>query len=254
MNLIKKMFFELFISSLFVALFDAVITGVLFFSIIYFLAIFFAFDEIYAVGAGAFALVLSFAVKLKRNKVLEIEKKYPDLREKLRTSSDYKEQENMVVLALHTEVLNQINEVDVNAFINPRKLIMKVGAVCLLLFIVLMISVGNFNFFTLTNRFKDSPFLNKMHNPLSGDSMPIKETTDFLKDGKIAKLGDEQKNLSLDIYNTELDLNVIEPPKKNDYGGSFPEEISGFAQESYNEKISDEYKDSIKGYFDEINK
>ena len=45
----------------------------------------------------------------------------------------------------------------------------------------------------------------------------------------------------------------IDDPEKSDYGGYFPEEISGAAQEVYDERIPAEYRDVIKEYFKKIN-
>ena len=67
-------------------------------------------------------------------------------------------------------------------------------------------------------------------------------------------MGDKDFNLTIDTYNTELDISDISAGEKNDYGGHYPEEVKGAAQEVYEEGIPEEYKEIIKTYFKKINK
>ena len=48
-------------------------------------------------------------------------------------------------------------------------------------------------------------------------------------------------------------MGQIRDAGQNEYGGHYPEEISGVAQEVYEERIPEEYKDVIKEYFKKIN-
>ncbi len=256
MKLVQRMFFELWASSFLIILMDALLTGMFFFAFFYLIFTFFKIYYIYAFAFSSLFFLISFIKKLRRNKILEVEQRYPDLKEKLRTSKDYEKKENLVVLALHTEVLNQVKEVDVNAFLNIKKSFLKVGGTCMILFLILFISSVDFDFFDITTAVatQTAPIVNRIKSRIVPDKIEVGETQDFMEDGTLADLGDEQLNLSLDVYNTGLDLDQIEEGKKNDFGGAFPDETGAVAQEHYNEIISEEYKETIKDYFNKINK
>jgi hypothetical protein len=59
-------------------------------------------------------------------------------------------------------------------------------------------------------------------------------------------------NLSLDVFNTDIDVSEIEEPEKNDFGETYPEETGVDPQEVYEDKIDEEHRDIIKKYFDSI--
>ena len=123
MKLVQRMFFEISFISFLIVFLDAFITGIFFFTVFHLLFTFFKIHFYYAIIASSLFFLISFIKKLKRNKILEIEKKYPELKERLRTSKDYKSIENPVVLALHTEILNSINIVLSFNYLNDSLLI-----------------------------------------------------------------------------------------------------------------------------------
>lgn len=256
MRLVQRMFFEIYASSFIIQFMDALLTGVLFFSFFYMLFTFFKIFYLYAIAFSLLFFMVSFIKKLRKNKILEIERRYPDLKERLRTSKDYEQKENLVVLALHTEVLNAIKEVDINAFLNIKKLSIKVVGISACLFMILFLSSLDFDFFDITSQvvLGAAPVLTKIQSTIGRNKIHVQDSPDLMDEGRIAGLGDENLNLTLDVFSTDVDVGDIEPPEVNDYDGAFPDEMGASAEEQYYERISDEHRDVIKDYFKKISR
>lgn len=258
MRLVRRMFLEIVISSLLLLFFDSLLTALLFFSFFYLVFTFFRIDMLFAGISSLLFFLISFIRKLRVNRILELEKKYPELKEKLRTSYDHTDTENPVALALHTEVINQVGIVDINAFLNYKKLFIKVMGVSALFFITIVISSYGFDFFNITEKagVPMMPVVNKVKDfaAKTVDRLPLRQQEDYSDEGTIAKLGDEELNIGVDVFNTDIDITQIEEPKKNDFGDSYPEEVGAYAQEIYDEKISEEHREIIKNYFEKISR
>ncbi len=255
MRLVRRMFDELYVSSFIMLFFDSFFTGLFFFSMSCMLLSFLQLRLIYGlVPAGVFFLY-SMIKKIRLNKVNKLEEEYPQLREKLRTSKDYKDEDNAVVSALHTEVINLVNQADINALLNKRRLFLKVSGIAVFFFVTLMLSAAGFTVMNIYRSFGTNPIdmeqiraRANMFRPDKGLDM----TTEYLENGSVAELGQDELNLSLDIYDTEIDITDIKKPEEKEFGDSFPVDPDGAGQEIFDEKISDEHKDVIKNYFDKI--
>ncbi|MBD3204035.1 hypothetical protein GF327_07070 [Candidatus Woesearchaeota archaeon] len=256
MRIAKSLFTELIISSLIVIFFDSLVTAIFFFSVSAFILSFLDFSLIYGIYPSALFFLISFIKKLRINKIHKLEEKYPELREKLRTSSDYKNKNNSVVMALHSEVVSLMSKVDINAIINQKKIFLKVTGICVLYFLIIMLTAYNFRLPMISEKISNLPVDMGLIKLKAGDYIKDKINygveNEYLENSSIAELGDEEMNLSLDVYNTEIDISEINEPNKNDFGESFPGEVDPDAQEIYDEKISDEYRKAIKNYFEKI--
>ncbi|MFH0874468.1 MAG: hypothetical protein V1859_00895 [archaeon] len=257
MKLVKDMFNELIVSSVLLQLMDAFFSGMMFFAIgIFILSFLGGFPLYYSAIPALPFFVFSFFKKLKVNKIIKLEDNYPQLREKLRTSKDYRDKENTVVSVLHTEVLNLVNKADINALLDKKMLAIKIGLISFFFFMTLFITSVGFNAYDLSKMFSKTPIsldaIRARTNNFMGKDPDLSMTQDLLKEGSMAQLGDKELNLSLDVFDTEVDITQIEKPKKNDFGESFPDEAEDSGQEIYNEEITEEHKEVIKNYFDKI--
>ncbi|MBN2422350.1 hypothetical protein JXB41_03920 [Candidatus Woesearchaeota archaeon] len=256
MNLVKSVFNEIVLSSLFVIFFDSMFTGILFFGVSCLILSFLNLSLIYSVIPGLLFFILSFFRKLRINKLLKLEQKYPELKEKLRTSNDYKEKNNPVVLALHTEVINLVTNVDINALVSRKNISLKVICISLLFFFTIFISSLNFNINNITRSVAIAPVdftdIKNRANDFIKNTINFQLTQDYLENGSVAELGDQELNLSIETYSTDIDVSQIENPEKKEFGETYPEEIEGYAQEVYEDKITEEHKDVIKTYFDQL--
>ncbi|MBN1503362.1 hypothetical protein JW930_07520 [Candidatus Woesearchaeota archaeon] len=258
MRLVKKMFFEIIFSSIALLFLDSLLTALLFFSLFYFVFTFFRIDILFAALISTVFFLISFIKKIRQNKIMVLEKRYPQLEEKLRTSYDCSSDDNPVALALHTDVINLVTNADINAFLNSKKLLIKVSGVSVLLFLTIVISAYGFDVFRITERIgiPIQPVVNRIKDIAVDISnrVPLRQTTEYMENGKVAQLGDQELNITIDTYNTDIDINEINEPEKNDFGGSFPAEVGGYAQESYEEDISTEHREVIKDYFKRISR
>lgn len=256
MRLIERMFAEIYISSFILILLDALLTGFLFFTLFYLVFIFFKIPSLYAVLLSLVFFAISFIKKLRRNKILEIEQKYPDLKERLRTSKDYQDAQNMVVMELHSEVMNAIHEVDVISFLDINKIFLKVGGITVIVFIMLFVSAYDFDFFDITQGVAQiaSPIMSRFSAQIDKEDLIVGDDPDFSEEGRLAELGDEEINMTLDIFSTDIDTSHIDTGDENDFEGAFPPRTGATAQEQYSEQIADEYKETIRSYFEKINR
>ncbi len=254
---VKNMYHEMIVVSLVLNFFDSLLTALSAFSIGFFIVYFYRLHVLLAVIAGGVFFIRSLIKKIKENKILLLEKKYPDLRERLRTSFDYQEKTNTVISQLHSDIIRTMKRVDVNAFLNRRTLIIKIILICSMLGSTLYMSSVGFDVIDI----RDSIVNSQIYERGSNFVMDIlDETRDEVKnrptldEARLIQSGNQELNISIDAYNTELDIGDITDSAKNDYGGHYPEEIAGYAQETYEEKIPEEHKDIIKEYFKRINK
>jgi hypothetical protein len=255
MKLVQGLFKEIAISSLAVIFFDSFITGFLVFVVLYFLFTFFRIDAVFAFLPVLIGFLFSFIRKLRRNKVVDIEQHYPQLKEMLRTSNDYKDKSNPVVLALHTEVINKASVIDIVALLNHKKLFWKFFFISVMLFSTLVIASSGLHFFDVSNAISKSPLMERIRDAgrrILPEEFNFELKKNYSENPDIAQLTEDELNITLDIYNTELDINEITPPEKNDFGGEYPESIGGIAQDIYSDKIPQEHKETIKDYFDKI--
>ena len=198
--------------------------------------------------------MLKTLIKIKQNKILVIEKKYPNMKERLRTSYDHQSRSNYVIDSLHNDIVRMMKRVDVNAYLNSRTVSVKVVLVCFMLFSVLYFSSVGLDILDITTRISNSDFYDgirgRVEDAFDNRIQILKRPR--LDEPRLLSLGEDDFNLTIETYNTELDITDISSAEKNDYGGHYPEEVAGAAQEVYEEGIPEEYKEIIKTYFKKI--
>ena len=253
---IKRMYHDLQATSVILNILDSFLTALTVFSIGYFLIYFYRINYIVAIVIAMLFFMRSLVKKIKENKILLLEKKHPDLRERLRTSYDYQEISNPIIDDLHKDIVKIMRQVDVNAFLNAGALFLKGILICGLLFGTFYMSSIGYDVLDVTKAITNS----RIYRTTADFAKDLfqedrEETTNrpLLDNPSLIGLGDEQLNLSLETMSTELDITEITDTGKNDFGGKYPIEIAGYAQETYEEKIPEEHKDVVKEYFKKIN-
>jgi hypothetical protein len=250
------MYSELIVTSLFLNFFDAFLTFGAIFSVGFFIVYFYRLSYLFALVPAVVLFIRSLYLKIRQNKILLLESKYPDLKERLRTSYDNQSTENTVVNELHSDILGVIKDMDVNAFLTKKKLILKVGVILLMLISTLYFSSNGFDILDIRNAIVKSTAFSRASGFVLGafdKSRDEVQNREKLEKAKLIKSGTNEFNVSIQAYNTELDISKINNPEKNDFGGNYPAEVTGAAQETYDEKIPEEYKDAVKTYFKKIN-
>lgn len=252
---IRKLYHELLATTLILNFFDSVLTAFAAFALSYIFIYFYRFKYYFAIAIAAIFFVRSFYLKTRQNKILLLEGKYPDLKERLRTSFDYKASSNTVIDSLHHDIVKMMKKVDVNAYLSPKRLTIKIVVICLALFSVFYMSAHGIDILEVKVQVQSSEIYKKAGTVFDNIFEKRDEILDrpWLKDPRLISLGDDEKNVTIETYNTELDITEIGEPEKNDYGGHYPEEIRGAADEIYEEGIPEEHKDVIREYFKKIN-
>ena len=250
------MYNELRITSLVLNLVDSLFTAIAFFSIGYAIVYFYRINIFVAYVVGTIFFLRSLVMKVRQNKIILLENKFPDLKERLRTSFDYQEKTNTVINELHSDIVKIMKKVDINAFLNSKTLLIKIFVICSFLTTTLYLSAIGFDIIDVKNSITKSKFYQGATSFAQDFFDTRDEITDrpLLENPRLITLGDRELNLTIEAYNTELDISEISGTEQNDYGGHYPEEIAGVAQETYDERIPEEYKDIIKEYFRRINK
>ncbi|NTV24290.1 MAG: hypothetical protein HGA85_08045 [Nanoarchaeota archaeon] len=252
---VKKMYNEVIVTSLALNFFDSLLSSAAAFAVGYFLAFFFKLPITVAyVAAGAFFL-FALIRRIRQNKILKLEESYPALHERLRTSYDHQSASNSVINDLHADIMGLMQKVDVSAFLSGKGIALRIFVICILLFSTLYLSSVGTDFFSIVAAAKNSQAY-KMAKTFSMDLFDEEreevKNREMLDSPSLINKGTQDMNISIDTFNTELDSTDIKDPEKNDYGGHFPQEIAGAAQETYDEKIPEEYKESVKDYFKKI--
>jgi hypothetical protein len=253
---IRRMYHELILTSLVLNFFDSLLTATAIFSVGYFIVYFYRLNFLFAVITGGAFFIRSLVRKIRQNKILILENKYPNLRERLRTSYDYQDKTNTIINQLHTDIISMMKKVDVNAYLSSRDLFLKILIILIMLSSTLYLSSIGLDILDVTNIVINSQLFKRT----SGFVKDIFDETrneitnrPLLDDPRLITLGNKDLNISIDTYNTELDISEVSDPEKNDYGGHYPEEILGAAQKTYDEKIPEEHREVIKEYFKKIN-
>ncbi|AJF61724.1 TPA: hypothetical protein HA239_01445 [Candidatus Woesearchaeota archaeon] len=252
---IRKMYTELLVTSVTLNIFDSILTTITAFSIIYFVLYFYRIPYLVAIAASAAFFLWSFIRKIRQNKILVLEQKYPDFKERLRTSYEYKTESNTVIDSLHSDITEMMKKVDISAYLDSGRVAFKVLAACILLFSTLYFSSVGLDILDIKTRIVTSSAYESLEEFATGlftnDDQEFE--TPAAGDPRLIVLGNEELNANLDVYNTGLDINEISEGEKNDFGGHYPGEISGDAQEIYEEDIPEEDKEVVREYFKKIN-
>jgi hypothetical protein len=253
---VKKMYNEMIVTSLLLNFFDALLSAGAVFSVGYFIVYFYRMPILIAIIATVIFFIISIIKKIRENKILLLEKKNPGLKERLRTSYEYKDQANTVINDLHKDILNMMKTVDVNSFLNNRRLFLKISVICIMLTATLYMSSIGFDASDITRAISKTAIFkggSEFIGDMLGQTRDQAKNRTLLDKPELIDSGNKELNISIDTYNTELDINDISNPEKNDFGGNYPDEIAGAADKVYEENIPEEYKDAVKEYFEKIN-
>ncbi len=252
---IRKLYRELLVTTLVINFFDSALTAFAAFALSYVFIYFYRLNYYISIIIALLFFIWSFYKKTRQNKIILLEEKYPNLKERLRTSFDYKANSNAVIDSLHRDIARMMKKVDVNAYLSSKKLAIKVFVICITLSSVLYMSSIGLDVLEVKLRVENSEIYRRAGAIVEDIFEKRDEVFDrpWLKDPRLLNLGNRENNVTIDTYNTELDITEIGEPEKNDYGGHYPEEIKGAAEEIYEEGIPEEHKEVIKEYFKKIN-
>jgi len=242
------------------AIFDTVLNTLLIFMLFFALFTFFGINVLYALVPAVLYLVIAIHRKLKTNKLLVVEQKYPVLREKLRTAADNLGAENPVVNELHEEIVSELKNVEATSFIN-----MSFVSYRILLALILGVGIVIAAQYQVSLDYQKLIFENPLVNYIKTNQEANRAVGNFKVLGfgseseilgeeiSLAKRGEDKLEFFIDASGYEINLkNQGEDREDID---TFPSEICYQTQtgceaaESFNENIPKENTDLIKKYF-----
>ncbi|HIH43833.1 MAG TPA: hypothetical protein HA257_01735 [Candidatus Methanoperedenaceae archaeon] len=193
----------------------------------------------------------------------EVERKYPSFKERLRTAYDHRNEENIIVEDLVSEVSGELDKVRYSAFVEMRPIAGRIALVVLLGLVTATITladihvevdvislVGNF----ATNASK-TLFKNDTQTTFTAMIGIKPEPTDIMGAPSVAKL--EGETIDFKIYrgvSSELSMRGTEDEKPAFTESPVFEKYEAVSAESFGEDIPRAHQELIKNYFSNLSK
>jgi hypothetical protein len=216
----------------------------------------FVINKWFALILPAAYLAAYFFKRIKYNRYIQVEQKFPILNEKLRTAVDNAYVENEIVNNLRNEVYRDIKQVDYASFFKEKRTSYKVMCVILLCFTIMFVAQHNFEFNLDFLKDRILGFVdggNGNTTNIIGDI--ISATTkgpdeDIYGEEELAELGNQKVTIQINKVGYELNVNDIKDPSETEFEESlFPDDLGMAKAEIYNKNILKENQEIVKNYF-----
>ena len=234
----------------------SLLNGIIVFLIAYLILSFFDFYQEYSLVIAALYTAYLIWKELGINKLKLVERYYPSLNEKLRTAADYADKEDVMVNALHKEVIEEVKSVATSAFISRRNITIKTMIIFGICFVLLGITYFHLDSQQFKSGLEDqinklaqkvlaregnSIFsANKTNTSGAGGGSGVGINTDIFGDKKLAILGDEQLDVEIKPSTMEFKIGEVKEAEKKDFEQVFPGEIYIKAATTNEDKIPKE--------------
>ncbi|RMF55202.1 hypothetical protein D6745_02895 [Candidatus Woesearchaeota archaeon] len=253
---VKNIFSEIKRDFVILSFLDSIVFAAPFFSVFFLLLMFTPWNVLYSLIPAMIALVYSFVKSYHVDRLRLIEKKYPELNEKLRTARDNINENTVVMQHLNKEVIMYIRRVDLASFVDARRLFTKLVICSVFLFAIVFLSTFNVNAQDIGEKIT-KPLGIAFGDDFFGDMPEPNKTDDQLILGKpsIATLGNKKLDLRINVMESAIDITNVKESKVEDFEENYPNEVDVYAQELSEEKaLSDIQRDVVKNYFSSIHK
>ncbi|MCP3682472.1 MAG: hypothetical protein GY861_07245 [bacterium] len=249
-----------------IMIFDVLLNTILVFLIFYFALSFFRIAW-YSFVITAVYLIVALLVKLTHHKLFIVEEKCPELREKLRTASDNIRLENPVVNELHSEVMNDMKNVQESVFFSDKETYLKSFVVLILCFLIVFFApiYSKWNIMPagdIIETIKTDGVGALMesdeseYDPMGAGGYELSGTAKIAGDiygaESIALLGEEEISLEVRPSGYEINIRDIKEVEERDFTDTYPKEVFAVSAEAYEENIPVEEQDLVKNYFKEL--
>ncbi len=244
-----------------IILFSNILSAIIIFLLVYLLLALIKFHPIIAIVPAVFYLIIDSYIRIRKKHYREVEEAYPILNEKLRTAADNLYTENIIVNELQREIITDVKNVKISAFINQRSTSYKILACIILCFAILFVSTFNIGFDIKLLVEKPTVYKymqggNQTGNGGEfGDERVAGEGTseEIFGEPEVAELGQELFDFSISASGYEINLDDIKDVEKKEFQELFPGTDSIFTSSAvYEENIPKEQQILVKNYFKEI--
>jgi hypothetical protein len=235
-------------------IFNILLTSSLLFLSIYLFLMIIDSNKILSIIVPLIYLGVSLFFNIRKNKYLEVEKKFPQLNEKIRTAVDNIYIENPVVDELREEVSKDINQVDYSSFFKEKSTSYKVLFIILLCFSIIFLANYDVSFKLDFERVFG--FVEGGEGNSTGLLSDIISATtsgpddDIFGEEFLAQLGRDELTVNINKVGYEINMDDVKEPSLDEFENSvFPQDIGIEQAEVYNKDILKEHQELVKNYF-----
>ena len=241
-----------------IALFHAVVDGLVVFLLFYLVFILIQLEWYWAFSPFGLYMLWHVPRLMRRARLQQIESRLPFLREQLITSADYLDKENEVVRELHADVLKKMRDIYNSVFIGFGTLSTRLVATIILSFLIIFASAQDVHFLDIRETakqvkraFEPIPKYAVEESLLEFEESELEEA---LGEAKLAELGYQELQLELNPSESEIDLSKIKPPEQRRFRTRAATQIEAEGQSAFEENIPKSYQKIVQNYFREIAK
>lgn len=242
-----------------IVVFHTLMSTAIFFLFVFLIANLFGLYPEYVWILALVYFIYKVVRKLISLKVAEVEAKYPNLNERLRTAEDTTEESNFMIERLRVEVIDKLRNVKVSSFMNLKDIFGKMIAIFVLSFLVIVITAYDIRIYDVGNaarNFEYTPIIRPDLNPKESDIQQEIAEDDYQLYGKasIAKLGDKNIDLVLSLRTDQMDIRNVKKAEEKQFDENAIYEIDQKSDASYEEDIPKDQQMLVKDYFNAINR
>jgi hypothetical protein len=249
-------------------LFNNLLTTLVVFLFSYLVFSVFTFHPYYSLFPAIIYFVVSTYVRMRQNLITEVEEKFPELNEKLRTAAQYSGLSNPVVDDLKKNVLSEAGTIKTANFFHTARVTIKVILSIFFCFLIIFTSLLDQHFFDIKYYLQSQ--IDKIPDAIKeqinsigkgggetnvlqlldeDDRAGTLSNRDIYGDKKLAKLGDEIVNMEMQGLNFKLSMDEKQELLREEFEESFPSDIYAEGSSAFKETISLNDQEVVKRYF-----
>ena len=235
-------------------LFEVMLNGLLIYLSFYLVLLLLSLSSIYAwIPAIIYVLIAAYS-RLTSNKARIVEGKHFALREKLRTAADNMGKSNSMVEELEGDVLREMKNVGISAFVNAKGISYRILIITLLSFGIIFSSTLNLSLMDIGKfgLFGDDSGRQLSQGAGDFDAVKLKQDEDIYGEDDVAQLGSEE--LSIQIKPVDFKVSVKEEGDLDvgNFNSIFPKDAYLKEGEEAKENIAKEDQEIVKNYFNQL--
>jgi len=233
-------------------IFENIVNTTLVFLVFYLILSIFDFKPLYALVPALIYLGVYSYISLKSSKTLVVEGKYAPLREKLRTAADNIGKESPILDELDYDVTNEMKNVGISMFINPKTLSYKVFAAMLLSFMIIFATTLNLKIVEFAKSKVPDIFERGPKGVGNFAATKLNTSGDIFGKGDVANLGDKELNIRLKPVDFKVNVKEEGDSQQQKFESVFPNEFALKETAAYEENIPQEQQELVKNYFKKL--
>ena len=247
---IKDLFNEVKIELLKVMLINTFLDTIMVFFISYFVVSFFNIKFLYIImipaGITFLFFFVSIILRVQKLRLKSMEDANPQVKEMLRTAHDNMDENNIMAVALFSELKKRMRTVSTGNLLESKKIITRIISAVAIVFLIIFVSSLNINLQKIDIPFEKLKFMiptsdSSGHEEGELIDIVFNETEVVYGEASIAKLGNEEIDLNMNPSMSEIDFNKVGETEREDLReGGVPQEIGVNPDAFSNQEVLDE--------------